>query len=104
MSENTKNHFMSKNPRQIPIKKNDYDDVIRKYLKDENISSVDMIKSLTQCLGYFFMSYKIDFLADLEKLVAENDPISTAVGFSLDLMISIQDKALEKQNELPPTP
>ena len=83
--------------KQVLIKKEDVDKAIRAFLKEGDISSVDMIKHLCKAITYYISKYEIDFENDFIDLTNTNIYLASELAVPLKLIHSIQEFALKNE-------
>ena len=89
----------------VKVLKNDVDNCIRHFLKEYDMSSLDMIKFCLKSVAYYITKFDISFEEDFvelgKKFESQSDPYSLEIfmplGLTLGLMKEIEDKIKEKK-------
>jgi hypothetical protein len=83
--------------KQVLIKREDVDKAIRSFLKESDISSIDMIKKLCKAVSYYISKYEIDFENDFIDVANTNVYLASELAKPLKLIHTIQDIALKNE-------
>ena len=91
--------------KKILVHKASLDNVIREFLKENDVSSLDMIKFLSKSMCYYIQKYNIPFMDDfveISKKFEKNEcaiesSIFVELGMSLELIGFIQQKLEDKK-------
>ena len=82
---------------------NEVSNIIRKFLKDKDISAVDMIAYTGNTLAYLIAHYRINPQTMFEEMDVENPFISKCASASFLLHCTVVETLLRKENEIPHT-